>query len=636
MSINQMLPAAFAEPFLEAASRVWPKELMTADQVALMDGRKNGRLRDCLVMAWGSMPAELRVCAIARAFPLPVFPVDMPAVPELTALKHVVLERERFAPVALGSNHLYVATESPWLTTNIQTAASREGVNQKLTFREVVVGIGSPAAVDQIISRIKINQMQQSKGANESVELLAGRNENEKILDLSDDQAVNEVLRPVLEYAVAAGATDVHFQPDLDPGSRQIFLRERVRANNELHDFPSLERRDGRKWSEVLKNFFVNLCKVPERAQMVDGKFKLKVRKPGYAQPILVDVRFSSMRCALGFNSSLRLQDRDKQLPGYTELYRYAPEVGRWTTTFMGLPSGIMLICGATGSGKTTTLATILGELPSNEENVMTVEDPVEYELPGISQYPLDLLRIGLDEKANPWLEALRTILRKDPDVIMVGEVRDREVAELLVQAAVSGHQVYSTMHVESVLNLHERLSGLKIDIEQMSYSIKLVTAQRMVRKLCRCATTVNADDDAEIRHYLAENNLPLEWAKEIHEGRCRPRRATTNSSCPNCGGKGYHGLIVAMEGLDYTDPAFRTLQREYTEKNHRVPTLAVEDFAWRHHWPMLPICVLRMIFDGVIDASSASQAVDYRQAVLRLNRDFDSKVDHSWFITRA
>jgi len=623
------IPAAVAETFLQTVMSVCPSTLVPESV-----SNPSLKLTERLKAATEELPAVVFDAAVNRAFPLPVFPLGDEVYAELDKVRNkaAAFERERYIPIEETETHIVVVTPVPWDELSVRTAVQRECSVRGGQRKRIVVGWCSEDFFMVACQRMRIDDSEQRAEGDRLAKDLAASAEHIAVLDLYNTSiVVNQVLRPVFEDAVERGASDIHFQPDVSGDGETIILRQRVRSGW-LEEFNQGGARDGRIWADLLKNFFVTQCRIQEVGQRADGKFRVKVKKSGFADPVVIDVRFASLRSSKGQHVTLRLLDRTKKLPTFSQLYEFAPEVGEWTVRFMNSPSGIMLVCGATGAGKTTTLSTVLREMPTDKENIYTIEDPVEYEIAGISQFSIEDLRVGLPESKNPWLFGLESILRKDPDVIMVGEIRDEAVAVALVQFAVTGHQVFSTLHNESVTSLYERLHSMGIDDAAMAYSTKLVTAQRMVHRLCHCAHTVSADSLEQAEVALRERNLPIEWSQALLDGRCRLRHAAKNNSCPSCGGRGYHGVMVAMEGFDFSDSRFHALRASADSANRKLSPFEMQRFAEEAGWPLLPHCVLRMVYAGQTDADGAARAVDYFATVQALNSRWETeKTPSKW-----
>lgn len=288
--------------------------------------------------------------------------------------------------------------------------------------------------------------------------------EIEDLLEASDDAPVIRMINALFTQAARDGASDIH----LEVFENHSVVRYRV--DGTLRDIVSPRR--------ALHNALVSRIKImasldiAEKRLPQDGRIALRVG----GRPI--DVRVSTLPTGHGERAVLRLLDKEA---GRLELERLgmAPEVLRQLDALIHQPHGIVLVTGPTGSGKTTTLYAALGRLDAATTNILTVEDPIEYDLPGIGQMQVNS-RIELTFAA-----ALRAILRQDPDVIMIGEIRDLETAQIAVQASLTGHLVLATLHTNDAVSAVTRLIDMGVEPFLLASTLQGVLAQRLVRKLC-------------------------------------------------------------------------------------------------------------------------------------------------------
>jgi type II secretory ATPase GspE/PulE/Tfp pilus assembly ATPase PilB-like protein len=640
------LPTAQNERVLRELHRIWPvsQRPEAIQKLVIEAGAPDGAA--AMAQLWDLLPTGLRSVALGRVFGLPIFPVEITSklAPLMPAAK---CEEELFLPVEAGERHLVVVTPVPWRVEVIRRNALRlvvrtagAGAPAALPSR-VSVGYCSPEQFEKAVQSLRWCQQPGKKEADDEVARLAGAQEALPELDLTGektaaekDQPTDEVLRPVFEFAVANAATDIQFQPDIDPVSRANFLRSRVRISGVYQDIQA-ERRDGRDWSEVLKARLAGLCKSPDKGAGVDGKFRLRIRKVGSVLPVRIDVRFQALRIDLGQSISLRLLDKTKRLPSAAELFTYAPLVGRWIRDFLPEPSGALLVCGPTGSGKTTTLNVLIAELDAVAQNIISIEDPPEYQLPGIAQVSIETIRTGTawgDAAEDPWSLVLRAALRKDPDTLLVGEIRDRTVADIAAQAVVTGHQVFSTLHVDTVTGLGLRMKSLGIDPTSFYYALRIVTSQRLVSRCCpNCARSVTFEESGEAATWLQQQDLPQEWLDDLMSGRFQPRIAVPGARCPVCSGRGYVGAVTVMEGLDVADPDLQQFLAEQANLGRDVQPFDLEAFMRKKKWPQMPVSALRAIFPGATDRAAAEQSVKLRSEVARCDREWKATGSPSW-----
>ncbi|MER1967081.1 type II secretion system ATPase GspE [Castellaniella sp. GW247-6E4] len=306
--------------------------------------------------------------------------------------------------------------------------------------------------------------------------LLQDMPEIEDLLDASDDAPIIRMINALFTQAVRDHASDIHLE------AFETHSVVRYRVDGTLRDIVSPRR--------ALHNALVSRIKImasldiAEKRMPQDGRIALRVGGRS------IDVRVSTLPTGHGERVVLRLLDKEA---GRLQLERLgmAPGILRGLDSLIHLPHGIVLVTGPTGSGKTTTLYAALGRLDAATTNILTVEDPIEYDLPGIGQTQINA-RIELS-----FASALRAILRQDPDVIMVGEIRDLETAEIAVQASLTGHLVLATLHTNDAVSAVTRLIDMGVEPFLLASTLRGVLAQRLVRKLCEHCKTPQADDTA-------------------------------------------------------------------------------------------------------------------------------------------
>jgi len=345
------------------------------------------------------------------------------------------------------------------------------------------------------------------------------------LLDSEDDAPIVRLINALLSQAVREGASDLHFEPF---ETRAVV---RFRIDGVLRDV--IEPPSAAHGVIVSRIKIMAHLDIAEKRQPQDGRITLRLA----GRP--VDVRVSTLPTAHGERVVLRLLDKQAGRLSLTGL-------GMSSTTLKALdnlihqPHGIILVTGPTGSGKTTTLYAALGQLDTTRHNIMTVEDPVEYDLDGIGQ-----------TQVNPKIElsfarALRAILRQDPDIIMIGEIRDLETAQIAVQASLTGHLVLATLHTNDAVGAVTRLVDMGVEPFLVASSILGVLAQRLVRRLCPACRQTHEPDAAECR-------LLLNGHKDV------PEHIYLAQGCEACTQTGYQGRTGVFELLQ-VDERLRTL----------------------------------------------------------------------------
>jgi general secretion pathway protein E len=290
---------------------------------------------------------------------------------------------------------------------------------------------------------------------------------------------------------------------------------------------------------------------IAEKRLPQDGRITLRVGgKP-------VDVRVSTLPTGHGERAVLRLLDKEAGRLDLRQL-GMSPEVLAQFDRLIGQPHGIVLVTGPTGSGKTTTLYAALSRLNASTTNILTVEDPIEYELAGVGQTQVNA-RIDMT-----FAKALRAILRQDPDIIMIGEIRDLETAQIAVQSALTGHMVLSTLHTNDAPSTVNRLLDMGMDDYLLTSTLIGILAQRLVRTLC--------EQCRELRPVLPE----LVEEMELHRyTEARPIELYHAVGCPHCGGTGYMGRLSIVEMLPMTDGIRSLVMRHAT--SGEIRNLAIQ-----------------------------------------------------------
>ena len=336
--------------------------------------------------------------------------------------------------------------------------------------RQVQVAVAPEAEILEAINR---SQNQTAESAEQVIADLSETDENiiteleesEDLLDSADEAPIIRLINLILFQAVRDKASDVHIEP------YQRELKVRFRIDGVLH-----ERFDPPKRHQALIISRIKIMaklNIAEKRLPQDGRIQIRVAGRE------IDVRVSIIPTAYGESIVLRLLDKTSALLGLEEL-GMGPEILNELLKLIRLPHGILLVTGPTGSGKSTTLYGALSRMNSSELNIITVEDPIEYQLSGVRQMQVNP-KIGLT-----FAKGLRSFLRHDPDVIMVGEIRDQETAEIAIQASLTGHLVFSTLHTNDSAGAMTRLIDMGVEPFLISSSVTGVLAQRLVRVICR------------------------------------------------------------------------------------------------------------------------------------------------------
>ncbi|NUP95672.1 MAG: Flp pilus assembly complex ATPase component TadA [Planctomycetaceae bacterium] len=352
--------------------------------------------------------------------------------------------------------------------------------------------------------------------------------EGEDVLDTSNKAPIIKLVNTILFQALKLRASDVHFHPYPDR------MQVRFRIDGILYDMDPIPRKALEAIVSRVK--VMGKMDIAERRLPQDGRATIKI---GDGE---VDVRISSVPTTQGERIVMRLLDKTARLYSIGEIGLSARNEAM-LREYSAYNHGIILVTGPTGSGKTTTLYAALTEVDTTEKNVLTIEDPAEYSLPGISQVQVNA------KKGLTFASGLRSFLRQDPDVMMVGEIRDLETAEVAIRAALTGHLVFSTVHTNDAPSTVTRLVDQGVEPYLVSSSIVLVIAQRLVRTICKhCRTIVPMTD---------------EWAAKCRKLALNPDdlggQIAFGTGCQECFNSGYAGRTAIYEFMEMTEE-LRTL----------------------------------------------------------------------------
>ncbi|MCK2125203.1 Flp pilus assembly complex ATPase component TadA [Thauera aromatica] len=354
------------------------------------------------------------------------------------------------------------------------------------------------------------------------------------------DAPVVRLLQTLFEDAVQVGASDIHIEPD------EAVLRIRQRIDGVLQEQVMKERRIAAALVSRLK--LMGGLNISEKRLPQDGRFNIRVRERS------IDVRLSTMPTIHGESVVMRLLDQSQGILGLERIGMPADMLRRFRRATRK-PHGMVLVTGPTGSGKTSTLYAALSELNEAGKKIITIEDPVEYRLPRINQVQVNF-KINLD-----FAGVLRTALRQDPDIILVGEMRDRETAEIGLRAAMTGHLVLSTLHTNDAVSTANRLIDMGAPGYLVATSLDAVLAQRLVRRVCpNCAEAHRPDahELAWLRSTMPALELPADGFRR-------------GAGCMQCNNGGYKGRMGVFELLEIDDALADALRRSDTAAFHRL-----------------------------------------------------------------
>lgn len=354
----------------------------------------------------------------------------------------------------------------------------------------------------------------------------------EQLKDMASEAPVIRLVNHLISQAIEVGASDIHFEPFRD------HLKVRYRIDGVLHEMETIAKRLQPAITSRVK--LMSKMNIAEMRLPQDGRIKVKDRSRE------IDIRVSSLPTLFGESLVLRLLNRD-EVKLDLESLGLSEEMRNKFDSVITKPYGMILVTGPTGSGKTTTLYAVMNRINSPDKKIVTVEDPVEYQLDGINQIHVKT-NIGLT-----FASALRTILRQDPDVILVGEIRDGETAEIAIQSALTGHLVFSTLHTNDAPSAITRLQEMGVESYLLSSCLLAVVAQRLVRRICpHCKIEISVNDTLwdEIRH-LGGNAVSG-----------RPDVIWKGTGCSHCAGTGYSGRIGIYEFMEVSPAIHRLIMQ--------------------------------------------------------------------------
>jgi len=485
--------------------------------------RKTGERLDRVLTKLGLVSEIQLAAALSNFLTLELArPGDLPLerlLPDVIETDFV--RRNRVLPLALEGGVLSVGVTDPLYVEPVRALAY-------LTNLKVNIKIFAPAdfekAFDALYAAHTGKSDNRATGRGE-----ASEHDVQRLRDIASEAPVIRLVNQIIAGAVEARASDIHIKPNVD----QVVVRYRIdgmlRTAQVLE--PALRAAVTSRFKIMAK------LDIAERRMPQDGRIKTAIRG------VDIDFRVSTIPTIFGESVVLRVLDRTRVALDFVELGFSTDQIA----ALHGLlqePNGIILVTGPTGSGKTTTLYTALSSLNSAERNIFSVEDPIEYQLGGINQVQVQA-EIGLD-----FPHALRAILRQDPDIIMIGEIRDLETARIAIQSSLTGHLVLSTLHTNSAAAAITRLIDIGVENYLLASTVKGVMAQRLVRRLCR--------------HCARQHTQAAHWKNELARTvpgieKCGEPAILEARGCVECAGVGFSGRSTIAEVLPI-DSEFQSL----------------------------------------------------------------------------
>src|SRR5215472_17393545 len=438
--------------------------------------------------------------------------------------------RHNFVPLRRDQTTLFIAIADP---TNLDAL---DEIGAQIRMR-IKVAVAARSAIEEVLKRgdtaARILQDATAGFRTDKLSLLVETEHGEEDLDM-DRLAGDEEMSPIIKLvdtvvlnALERRASDIHIQ------TRDADVVVKYRIDGAL--YRAADPIDIAHHQTIIQRIKVmSELDIAERRVPQDGRFRMRIRGRK------IDFRVSIMPAIHGENAVIRILDKEQINESFRELnldvVGFAPQDIRKFRKFIAEPYGMVLVTGPTGSGKTTSLYGALNEIKNDEDKIITIEDPVEYQLQGITQIPVN------EKKGLTFARGLRSILRHDPDKIMVGEIRDEETAQIAIQAALTGHLVFTTVHANNVIDVIGRFLNMGVEPYNFVSSLNCVLAQRLVRMLClNCRKGLEVTDQ-----HLTESGLSPD--------RYRTQKFYTAVGCEVCNFTGYRGRTAIHELLDVTD----------------------------------------------------------------------------------
>jgi type IV pilus assembly protein PilB len=527
--------------------------LIAGDKLASIRGRaKQGGSFAQALLDEGAASPEGIARTLASRFHLPFVDLPLAGVAEDAAkeLPIHVMERVIAVPYALEGNVLRVAVADPGNVHAIDEL-------RLATRFQLELAVASREDIENEIRRLlRASEAFGARAAVEEDDAFLPEPEEEAD-DLEVDDGISDVplvrlVNSIIFQAAEDGASDIHFEPQEDA------LAVRLRIDGVLHEVQRIPKRMMAGVTTRLK--VLAKLDIAERRKPQDGRISLNAAAAGR----LMDVRVATLPTVEGEAVVMRLLDKSKKAPTLTEL-GLADEMRVKMEEMIRRPTGAILVTGPTGSGKSTTLYAALTEINNPAINIITVEDPVEFRLAGVNQVQINT-RAGLTFAA-----ALRSILRSDPDVVMVGEIRDGETAKISIEAALTGHLVLSTLHTNDAPGALTRLNEMGVEPFLTGSAVSAVLAQRLARKLCtHCCEMYTPSADELLKARVSAD------VAAAADGIVFYRK----KGCPRCGQTGYKGRIgvyqllvmsETLEGLAASKASREELERAAIEEGMRT-----------------------------------------------------------------
>jgi general secretion pathway protein E len=494
---------------LVARRLIEPEDLERALELQKERGDKIGKI----LIDMGFIAARDMLSALSEQLGAPLATIDgpPPSAPEIDGLSHRFLRQCRFFPIAVADSTLTIAMADPldFETVAAVRAFSGMTVRTALASEQEILD-----AIERYYGESDRQQQTEGEDAQASEDL-------EHLRDMASEAPVIRLVNAMIALAVEKRASDIH----IEPFEKDFRVRYRIDGVLYPQDSPPRELRA----AVISRVKLMAKLNIAERRLPQDGRIKIKTIGRE------VDLRVSTLPTLYGESVVMRLLDRSAG--DFYDLRRlgFDDSMLERMEHYTSLPHGIFLVTGPTGSGKSTTLYSALKRINQTDKKIITIEDPVEYQMDGINQIHVNP-QIGLT-----FASGLRHIVRQDPDVIMVGEIRDRETADIAIRSALTGHFVFSTLHTNDAPSAISRLTDMGVENYLITSSLVAVLAQRLVRVICsHCRTSAG--------HRMSPSGELIETFR--------------GAGCEHCFGSGYQGRMGIFEMMELSDELRQKIMR--------------------------------------------------------------------------
>jgi len=481
--------------------------------------------------------------------------------PKNIAKKHMVI------PVKVVRNELYLAMVDPLNFITIEEV-------QSATRKKVIPVIATTAAMERAVLNLYSNE-----GAARAIEEMKKDNvgevsfepQKDTVSHIEDDANSAPTIRlvnSIIERAVTEQASDVH----IEPREEEVMVRMRIDGMmRNVFTVPKELQSSVISRLKIMGNMDISQHRIP-----LDGRCNVRIRQQD------IDLRISTLPTIYGEKTVLRLLKKSEGLLTMEGIGLRGENMELFQKLIHNNSEGVILIVGPTGSGKSSTMYTMVKDLNNEEVNLITLEDPVEYNINGVNQ-------VQINEKAGlTFANALRAVLRQDPDIIGVGEIRDGETAEIALRAAMTGHLVLSTIHTNDAKSSIDRLLGIGVEPYLIAGSVKGIISQRLVRRICPHCKTAYTPDETETKFL----KLPVGKKYTFYKGQ----------GCPDCFYTGYRGRMAVFEIMVFNADIKRAISTN-------DPIALEKAIATSGFTPILENCC-ELVLDGVTTAKEVSRAV--------------------------